>query len=81
MKIINFPFLINYIRLKEAMATFGLEEEEFSETLANVLKRYIFYISEKDIEEDILNDMNEFYMMNNYSSIMTDILKSVSELR
>ena len=62
------------------MATFGLEEEEFSGTLANALRRYIFYISEKDIEEDILNDMNEFYMMNNYSSIMTDILKSVSKL-
>ena len=76
----DFPFSTNYFRLKEVMEKFGLDEEEFSGTLANVLRRYIFYISEKDIEEDILNDMNAFYMMNNYSSIMTDIIKSVSKL-
>ena len=80
MRFIDFPFSTNYFRLKEAIEKFGLDEEEFGRTLANAMKRYIFYISEKDIEEDILNDMNAFYMMNNYSSIMTDILKSVSKL-
>ena len=59
----------------------GLDEHDFLETLANVLRRYVFYVEERDIEEDIKRDMNQFYLLSNYSSKMTDILKSVSRTR
>ena len=49
-------------------------------TLANVLRRYIYYIEEKDIEYDIQREenINQFYMMNNYSSKMSEVLQLVS---
>ena len=56
----------------------GLEEDEFSRTLSDVLGRYLFYISEKDIELDILRNMNEFYLLQNISSDISSVLKSVS---
>ena len=59
----------------------GLDEHDFLETLASVLRRYVFYVEERDIEEDIKRDMNQFYLLSNYSSKMTDILKSVSRTR
>ena len=59
----------------------GLDEHYFIETLVNVLRRYVFYVEERDIEEDIQRDMNELYLLNNYSSSMTNILKSVSKRR
>ena len=59
----------------------ALDEHYFTETLVNVLRRYVFYVEERDIEEDIQRDMNELYLLNNYSSSMTNILKSVSKRR
>ena len=56
----------------------GLEEDEFSVTLSDVFGRYLFYISEKDIELDILRNMNEFYLLQNISSDISSVLKSVS---
>ena len=57
-----------------------MSEEEVSETLVDVLRRYIYYIEEQNIELDIQREenINQFHLLNNYSSSMTEILKSVS---
>ena len=57
-----------------------LEEDELGETLVDVLRRYIYYIEKRDIEIDIRREenINQFHLLNNYSTSMTDILKSVS---
>ena len=68
-----------------------LEDNDFTQTLVDVLKRYIFYIDEKDIEYDLQKQegrdreqnrkmRNQFYMINNYSTKMEDVLKSASIL-
>ena len=64
--------------MKGVIEKFSLEEDEFSRTLSDVLGRYLFYISEKDIELDILRNMNEFYLLQNISSDISTVLKSVS---
>ena len=64
--------------MKGVIEKFSLEEDEFSRTLSDVLGRYLFYISEKDIELDILRNMNEFYLLQNISSDISNVLKSVS---
>ena len=60
------------------MESLGLDEDEFGGTLTDVLRRYIYFIEEKDIETDIMENINQFKLLSNYSSKMTDILKSVS---
>ena len=60
------------------MASFGLKEYDFSVILAGVLRRYIYYMSEADIEEDIRNNPNELKLLQNISNNMSSILKSVS---
>ena len=62
------------------MQRLNMVEQEVSETLVDVLRRYIYYIEEKDIEMDIRREenKNQFHLLNNYSSSMTEILKSVS---
>ena len=64
--------------MKGVIEKFSLEEDEFSRTLSDVLGRYLFYISEKDIELDILRNMDEFYLLQNISSDISSVLKSVS---
>ena len=68
--------------LKGAKQKLGLNVEDFEMTLANVLRRYIYYDEEKDIEYDIQTEenINQFYMLNNYSSKMSEVLQSVSML-
>ena len=66
------------LRFKGLLENSGLEEDEFSRTLSDVLGRYLFYISEKDIELDILRNMNELYLLQNISSDISSVLKSVS---
>ena len=63
-----------------AMQRLHLDEDELSETLVAVLRRYIYYIEERDIEIDIRREenINQFHLLSNYSSSMTEILKSVS---
>ena len=60
------------------MESFGLKEYDFSFILADVLRRYIYYMSEADIEEDIRNNPNELKLLQNISNNMSSILKSVS---
>ena len=62
------------------MERLNMSEEEVSETLVDVLRRYIYYIEEQNIELDIQREenINQFHLLNNYSSSMTEILKSVS---
>ena len=64
--------------LKGAKQKLGLNVEDFEMTLANVLRRYIYYDEEKDIEYDIQTEenINQFYMLNNYSSKMSEVLQS-----
>ena len=60
------------------MESFGLKEYDFSFILADVLRRYIYYMSEADIEEDIRKNTNELKLLQNISNNMSSILKSVS---
>ena len=86
MSILNFCnlYLIEvklvFSRLKMATQRLDLEEDELVETLVDVLRRYIYYIEEREIEIDIRREenINQFHLLNNYSTSMTDILKSVS---
>ena len=64
-------------RLSDAMKNSSIDEYEFSASLANALKRVVFYTSEKDIEEDIQHDINEFNLLTNFYSNMSSILESV----
>ena len=49
-------------------------------TLADVLRRYVYFIEEKDIEYDIQQpeNLNQFYLINNYSAEVPEVLKEVS---
>ena len=71
---------IYVLRLKGAMNKMNLGEDDFSEALTGVLRRYIYFIEEKDLEYDIKQDENidQLNLVSNYSSKMTDVLKSVS---
>ena len=57
-----------------------LDEDGLSEALTGALRRYIYYIEEKDIEDDIKQEdnINQYYLVSNYSSKMPEVLKSVS---
>ena len=57
-----------------------LDEDGLSEALTGALRRYIYYIEEKDIEDDIQEEdnINQYYLVGNYSSKMPEVLKSVS---
>ena len=57
-----------------------LDEDGLSEALTGALRRYIYYIEEKDIEVDIQREdnINQFYLVGNYSRNMPEVLKSVS---
>ena len=50
------------------------------ETLTDVLRRYIYFIEEKDLEYDIQlpENLNQFYLINNYSAEIPKVLKEVS---
>ena len=49
-------------------------------TLTDVLRRYVYFIEEKDIEYDIQRpeNLNQFYLINNYSAEVPEVLKEVS---
>ena len=57
-----------------------LDEDGLSEALTGALRRYIYYIEEKDIEVDIQkkDNINQYYLVSNYSRKMPEVLKSVS---
>ena len=57
-----------------------LDEDGLSEALTGALRRYIYYIEEKDIEVDIQrkDNINQYYLVSNYSREMPEVLKSVS---
>ena len=57
-----------------------LDEDGLSEALTGALRRYIYYIEEKDIEVDIQREdnINQFYLVGNYSRNIPDELKSES---
>ena len=57
-----------------------LDEDGLSEALTGALRRYIYYIEERDIEVDIQrkDNINQYYLVSNYSRKMPEVLKSVS---
>ena len=57
-----------------------IDEDGLSEALTGALRRYIYYIEEKDIEVDIQREdnINQYYLVGNYSNQMPEVLKSVS---
>ena len=57
-----------------------IDEDGLSEALTGALRRYIYYIEEKDIEVDIQREdnINQYYLVGNYSDQMPEVLKSVS---
>ena len=57
-----------------------VDEDGLSEALTGALRRYIYYIEEKDIEVDIQREdnINQYYLVGNYSNQMPEVLKSVS---
>ena len=57
-----------------------VDEDGLSEALTGALRRYIYYIEEKDIEVDIQREdnINQYYLVGNYSGKMPEVLKSVS---
>ena len=57
-----------------------IDEDGLSEALTGALRRYIYYIEERDIEVDIQrkDNINQYYLVGNYSSKMPEVLKSVS---
>ena len=57
-----------------------LDEDGLSEALTGALRRYIYYIEERDIEVDIQRkeNINQYYLVSNYSREMPEVLKSVS---
>ena len=62
------------------MEKMELDEDGLSEALTGALRRYIYYIEEKDIEVDIQrkDNINQYYLVSNYSREMPEVLKSVS---
>ena len=62
------------------MEKMKLDEDGLSEALTGALRRYIYYIEEKDIEVDIQrkDNINQYYLVSNYSTKMPEVLKSVS---
>ena len=62
------------------MEKMELDEDGLSEALTGALRRYIYYIEEKDIEVDIQrkDNINQYYLVTNYSRKMPEVLKSVS---
>ena len=58
----------------------NLSPDEFTSTLTEVLRRYIFFMDEKDIEYDIQlpDNINQYYMINNYSKQIPEVLEVVS---
>ena len=71
---------IPFIRLKGAKEKLKLDEHSFTVTLTDVLRRYVYFIEEKDIEYDIQRpeNLNQFYLINNYSAEVPEVLKEVS---
>ena len=68
------------ISLQGAPEKMNLSPHEFTSTLAQVLRRYIFFMDEKDIEYDIQlpDNINQYYMINNYSKQIPEVLEVVS---
>ena len=66
--------------LSGAMEKLKLDEDGLSEALTGALRRYIYYIEERDIEVDIQKkeNINQYYLVSNYSRKMPEVLKSVS---
>ena len=62
------------------MEKMKLDEDGLSEALTGALRRYIYYIEERDIEVDIQrkDNINQYYLVSNYSREMPEVLKSVS---
>ena len=62
------------------MKDLNLEEIELSEALAGLLRRFVYFTEEWDIEDDIKTEenINQYYLLNKYSENMTEVLKSVS---
>ena len=62
------------------MGKLKLDEDGLSEALTGALRRYIYYIEERDIEVDIQrkDNINQYYLVSNYSRKMPEVLKSVS---
>ena len=62
------------------MEKMNLERSFFTWTLSDTLRRYLFFMDETDIEEDIKmpDNINQYYMINNYSNKIPEILESVS---
>ena len=62
------------------MEKLKLDEDGLSEALTGALRRYIYYIEERDIEVDIQrkDNINQYYLVTNYSRKMPEVLKSVS---
>ena len=62
------------------MEKLKLDEDGLSEALTGALRRYIYYIEERDIEVDIQrkDNINQYYLVSNYSRKMPEVLKSVS---
>lgn len=81
--IFSYTSYIYLNRLQGAMKKLDVDRWSLTGTLSEALRRYIYFFEEKDLEEDIQKPENidQYYLINNYSSKMPDILKSVSDLK
>ena len=58
----------------------NLDEDTFIDAVFGVLRRYVFFSEEKDLEIDLQEkeNINQYYLINNYSATIPDLLEAVS---